>query len=180
MRQGNPSFGDPIADPGGAAAAIGLPQAAVAGTGLPVQIVSCGLPFLLVPLTTRAAVDNAAVDSAACDRFLRAAKAEVSGIFLFSTELLGERATAYCRMFAPDLGIAEDSATGSASGPLGCYLVTHGIVPPERAGAMVSLQGVKMGRPSHIHISIGFDAGTINSVRVGGEAVLAGEGTLYV
>jgi len=45
---------------------------------------------------------------------------------------------------------------------------------------MLSLQGVKMGRPSHIHISIGADGSTINNVRVGGEAVLAGEGTLYV
>jgi len=50
----------------------------------------------------------------------------------------------------------------------------------DRAGAMLSLQGVKMGRPSRIHISIGIDAGEITSVRVGGEAVLAGEGVLYV
>ena len=45
---------------------------------------------------------------------------------------------------------------------------------------MLSLQGVKMGRPSHVHISIGVEKGEIASVRVGGEAVLAGEGTLYV
>jgi predicted PhzF superfamily epimerase YddE/YHI9 len=54
------------------------------------------------------------------------------------------------------------------------------VVPPEKAESMVSLQGVKMGRPSHIHISIGSAKGDITSVRVGGEAVLAGEGTLYV
>jgi predicted PhzF superfamily epimerase YddE/YHI9 len=45
---------------------------------------------------------------------------------------------------------------------------------------MISLQGVKMGRPSHIHIAIGLEKGEISSVRVGGEAVLAGEATLYV
>ena len=45
---------------------------------------------------------------------------------------------------------------------------------------MISLQGVKMGRPSHVHIAIGLEQGDISSVRVGGEAVLAGEGTLYV
>ena len=44
-----------------------------------------------------------------------------------------------------------------------------------------SLQGVKMGRPSHVHIAVGLQkGGEITSVRVGGEAVLAGEGTLYV
>jgi predicted PhzF superfamily epimerase YddE/YHI9 len=46
---------------------------------------------------------------------------------------------------------------------------------------MVSLQGVKMGRPSYVNISIDADKnGKISGVRVGGEAVLAGEGTLYV
>jgi trans-2,3-dihydro-3-hydroxyanthranilate isomerase len=74
----------------------------------------------------------------------------------------------------------EDPATGSASGPLGCYLVRHKIVPPQKAGAMLSLQGVKMGRPSHVHISIGLQKGEITAVRVGGESILAGEGTLYI
>jgi trans-2,3-dihydro-3-hydroxyanthranilate isomerase len=83
-------------------------------------------------------------------------------------------------MFAPELGVTEDPATGSASGPLGCYLVRHKIVPAERAGSILSLQGVKMGRPSHVHIAIGLEAGNIASVRCGGEAALAGEGILYV
>jgi trans-2,3-dihydro-3-hydroxyanthranilate isomerase len=83
-------------------------------------------------------------------------------------------------MFAPDLGVPEDPATGSASGPLGAYLVRHNVVAPDKAETIVSLQGVKMGRPSHVHIAIGSDAGEITSVRVGGEAVLVGEGTLYL
>jgi trans-2,3-dihydro-3-hydroxyanthranilate isomerase len=83
-------------------------------------------------------------------------------------------------MFAPDFGIPEDPATGSASGPLGCYLVRHKVVPPTKAGSILSLQGVKMGRPSSVHISIGLENDEIASVRVGGEAVLAGEGTLYI
>ena len=86
----------------------------------------------------------------------------------------------YSRMFAPDLGVAEDPATGSASGPLGCYLVRHKIVKHDKADSMVSLQGVKMGRPSQVHISVGLRSGEITSVQVGGESVLAGEGILYV
>jgi predicted PhzF superfamily epimerase YddE/YHI9 len=54
------------------------------------------------------------------------------------------------------------------------------VVTPEKAGAILSVQGVKMGRPSHVHISIGIEGGEIRSVQVGGEAVLAGEGTLYI
>jgi len=180
MTQPRPEFGAPIGDPSGAAAALHLPGAAVAGTGLPVQVVSCGVPYLLIPLTTRSAVDGAWVDREALESLLRAAHAEAKGVFIFSSEPGGERATVYSRMFAPELGVAEDPATGSASGPLGAYLVRHKVVAPDKAEAMVSLQGVKMGRPSHVHIAIGSDAGEITSVRVGGEAVLVGEGTLYL
>ena len=78
-------------------------------------------------------------------------------MFVFTAQPGDARATVYSRMFAPDMGITEDPATGIASGPLGCYLVRHKIVRPEKADAMISLQGVKMGRPSHVHISIGVE-----------------------
>jgi trans-2,3-dihydro-3-hydroxyanthranilate isomerase len=180
MTQIAPTFGQPIADPSGAAAALSLPEAAVSATGLPVQTVACGVPFLFVPLATRRAVDNAALSATAYDAFRRAAGVDALPVFLFSTEPAHDKATVYSRMFAPGFGITEDPATGSASGPLGCYLVRHKVVPPERAGSLLSLQGVKMGRPSHIHIAIDLQDGEIDSVRVGGESVVAGEGTLYV
>lgn len=175
-----PIFSSPIANPTGAARALGLPAAAVAGAGLPVQVVSCGVPYLIVPLATRRAVDNAASNFEALDAFFRSDSVEASGVFLFSHEPGGDKATVYSRMFAPELGVSEDPATGSASGPLGCYLVRHKVVPAAKAGAILNLQGVKMGRPSHVHVSIGVEQGDIASVRVGGEAVLAGEGTLYL
>ena len=181
MTQALPSFGDPIPDPARTAAALSLSPAAVAGTGKPVQVVSCGVPFLFVPLTTRSAVDSVVVDERALDAMFREAKTSAHGVFVFSAQPTGKKATVYSRMFAPEIGIVEDAATGIASGPLGCYLVRHRIVPAAKAEAMVSLQGVKMGRPSHVHISIGTGKNNeIGSVRVGGEAVLAGEGTLYV
>jgi len=145
-----------------------------------VQVVSCGVPFLIIPLATRRAVDNAASNFEAIDTFFRNAHVEASGVFLFSHERGDDKATVYSRMFAPDVGVAEDPATGSASGPLGCYLVRHKIVSPAKAGAILNLQGVKMGRPSHVHVSIGVENTDITCVRVGGEAVLAGEGTLYI
>jgi trans-2,3-dihydro-3-hydroxyanthranilate isomerase len=180
MTQQLPLFSKPIADAAGAAGALGLPPAAVAGAGLPVQVVSCGLPYLMIPLATRRAVDNAASSVETIDTFFRAAGVDASGVFLFSHERGGDNATVYSRMFAPEFGVAEDAATGSASGPLGCYLVRHKVVPEAKAGAILNLQGVKMGRPSHVHVSIGVENGDITSVRVGGEAVLAGEGTLYI
>ena len=185
MTQALPVFGDPLPDPSRAAAALSLRPAFVAGTGCPVQVVSCGVPFLFVPVTTRCAVDAASVDRGPFDTLLAGTKSGAHGAFLFSTERAGDGATVYSRMFAPGLGVGEDPATGSASGPLGCYLVRHRIVPREQSESILSLQGVKMGRPSHVHISVGVEKETdefagITSVEVGGEAVLAGEGTLYV
>jgi trans-2,3-dihydro-3-hydroxyanthranilate isomerase len=180
MTQGLPEFGAPIPDPAGAAASLRLPSAAVTGTGLPVQTVSCGVPFLYVPLATRRAVDSASLDTEAYERFVRAAHLPELPVFLFSSETGGDKSTVYSRVFAPALGIAEDPATGVASGPLGCYLVRHKVVPPERAGAMLSLQGVKMGRSSQIHIAVGVKNGDIMDVRIGGQAVVAGEGNLYL
>jgi len=181
MTQLLPAFGDPIPDPARTAAALSLSPAAVAGTAHPVQAVSCGVPFLFVPLTTRSAVDSAAANPGVLDSLLGGINPRPNGVFIFSAQPGDKKSTVYSRMFAPDLGVAEDPATGIASGALGCYLVRHKIVRPEKAAAMVSLQGVKMGRPSHIHISIEADKnGKIAGVRVGGEAVLAGEGTLYM
>jgi trans-2,3-dihydro-3-hydroxyanthranilate isomerase len=120
------------------------------------------------------------VNKTGLDALLSGASPAPHGLFVFSAEPGDPPATIYSRMFAPELGITEDPATGAASGPLGCYLVRHKVVQPGKSESMISLQGVKMGRPSHIHIAIGMETGDISSVRVGGEAVLAGEGTLYV
>jgi trans-2,3-dihydro-3-hydroxyanthranilate isomerase len=84
-------------------------------------------------------------------------------------------------MLAPGFGIAEDPATGGASGPLGCYLFRHGLIRPrERVSQIVSLQGVKMRRPSRIHISIDVTGEEITRVRVGGRSVLVGDGRLIL
>ena len=88
--------------------------------------------------------------------------------------------TVYSRMLAPGFGISEDPATGGASGPLGCYLLHHGMVTEAEARQMVSLQGVAMKRPSRIHISIDSEAGRITRVRVGGQSVLVGRGEIEI
>ena len=180
MTQLKPTFGPAIADVGGVAAALRLREDAVGRTGLPVQVVSCGFPCLLVPVATRREVDEAVSDRSAWSSFVDSLEMldPPDCVFFFSLEGAPDGATAYSRMFAPALGISEDPATGGAGGPLGCYLVRHGAVTAEEAGAMLSLQGFKMGRPSHVHISIGVEAGEIASVRVGGVAVFVGEGFL--
>ncbi len=159
--------------PGPLAAALGVDPSALRPGVLP-QEVNCGSPFFMVPLVSRAAVDQAVVDTRAAAAMFEAARITRRGLFIFSTEPGADGATAYSRM----MGANEDPATGSASGPLGCYLVKHGLVPADRAGSIVSAQGVKMGRPSRIHIKIDQSGGEISRVRVGGTSVLVGEGSL--
>jgi trans-2,3-dihydro-3-hydroxyanthranilate isomerase len=83
-------------------------------------------------------------------------------------------------MFAPDFGIIEDPATGSAAGPVGCYVVHHGVVRADPARPIQISQGVAMGRPSRIHVSIAGAPTDITGVKVGGTAVLVGRGELLV
>jgi trans-2,3-dihydro-3-hydroxyanthranilate isomerase len=176
MTQKAPVFGPVISDIATAARAAGVDEQAIRVTGLPVQQVSCGVPFIFVPLATRAAVDAANANGPVFTSMCAAAGADDPGLFVFSAEQGGDRATVYSRMFAPRLGIFEDPATGSASGPLGCYLVRHGVVPAAPSASILSLQGAKMGRPSWIHIAIGTAGADIVDVKVGGQAVLVATG----
>jgi trans-2,3-dihydro-3-hydroxyanthranilate isomerase len=153
MTQLLPTFGEPLGDSAAAAASLRLPPASVNDTGLPVQVVSCGVPFLFIPLTGRRAVDSAIFDAVAYGAFRHAAGVEDLPIFLFSPEAGADDGTVYSRMFAAAVGVSEDPATGGACGALGGYLVKNKVVTLDRAGAMLNVQGVKMGRPSCIHIA---------------------------
>ena len=82
------------------------------------------------------------------------------------------------RMFDRSAEIGEDPATGSAAGPAGCFLAKYGLVPPERAGAIVFLQGVLVRRPSRLHVRAGMTGADVTSIKVGGAAVVVGEGTM--
>jgi trans-2,3-dihydro-3-hydroxyanthranilate isomerase len=181
MTQPGPTFGPELDLAERAASALRLPVAAITATGLPVQIVSCGVPYLIIPLRSRADVDAAMIDGNGYAQLTEAAGVSNEALYLFTTQPgPTDSATVYTRMFGPGIGIPEDPATGSAAGPLGCYLVRHGVLDEEKAARIMNLQGVRMGRPSVIHTAITASGTAISSVRVGGEAVLAGEGTLYL
>jgi trans-2,3-dihydro-3-hydroxyanthranilate isomerase len=180
MTQLLPSFGGTISDRAAFARAAGLEEKDLAD-GLAIQMVSCGVPFLFVPLATRAAVDRASVDRRAAASLCRDNGLEELPTFFFTNDgdaYPGAAQTVYSRMLAPGFGITEDPATGGASGPLGCYLVHHGVVSSAAAQHIVSLQGVAMRRPSCIHIAIDTSGEAITRVRVGGQSVLVGRGEL--
>lgn len=178
MHQLAPTFGEPVRDIDAVARALGIDAAEIRSTGLPVQEVSCGSPFILIPLASRAAVDRSVVNSVGMGDVLDAEYIPRRSIFLFSLETGDDGATAYSRMLG--FGDREDPATGSASGPLGSYLVHHGVVPLAEADNIVSRQGVAMGRPSRIYIRIGMSDERIDEVLVGGRSVYVGDGNIFV
>ncbi|MFN8376615.1 MAG: PhzF family phenazine biosynthesis protein [Anaerolineae bacterium] len=143
----------------------------------PLQVVSCGVPFLFVPLKTLQAVQKVRLRIDVWERALR--DFETPHVFVFTRETATAEGTVHSRMFAPALGIAEDPATGAASGPLGCYLVQHKIISANPA-VIISEQGFEMGRPSIIRIEIESMGGDITRVGVGGQCVYMGAGFIAV
>jgi trans-2,3-dihydro-3-hydroxyanthranilate isomerase len=178
MTQKNPRYGGQIRDRAAFAAAIGVAESDLAGA--PPEEISCGVPFLFAALNSRAAVDRVTLNQPEYARVCRSSGLKDLPFFFFTTDrsdAAGDEA-AYSRMLAAGFGIAEDPATGGASGPLGCYLHKHRLIDPARLSHVVSLQGAKMLRPSRIHISIDAKDDEITRVRVGGRSVLVGAGTL--
>ncbi|MDP9105943.1 MAG: PhzF family phenazine biosynthesis protein [Candidatus Eremiobacteraeota bacterium] len=143
------------------ARALGLDEADVLA-GVPCRILSAGNPTLYVALAGAGAVDQAQVDAAALQALFADEPAPVC-LFAFAPAPYG----AYSRMFAPGLGVPEDPATGSATGPLAAFMMEHGFTPAADGTRFVSEQGTKMGRRSLLHVLIHGEHGK-EAIEVGG------------
>lgn len=146
---------------------------------LPIQVVSTGVPFLFIPVRDLATIKRIRFDIGAVDSVFGDGPAVP--VFVFTPEAETPAGTVHSRMFAHHvLDIAEDPATGVASGPLGAYLVRYRRVEAAAETRMVSEQGFEIGRPSLITITVSTVDGAIADVWIGGQAVLVSEGTLYL
>jgi trans-2,3-dihydro-3-hydroxyanthranilate isomerase len=158
------------------ASALGLPKHVIADMKWPIEVVSTGLPVLMVPVRTLTAVRSIRPDASAimdvCRRF------GANGIMAFTTVTVEPSATVHARMFAPSIGILEDPATGSASGALGAYLVQHGVVDVAPTTEIVVEQGYEIERPSQILVRVESDDDVIQTIKVGGQCVMVVKGTL--
>jgi len=158
------------------AGSLGISKPVIVETKWPLEVVSTGLPVLIVPVRTLTAVrsieanDDAIVDL--CSRF------GTNGIMVFTTVTVEPFATVHARMFAPSIGISEDPATGSAGGALGAYLVHHGVVEVAPTTELIIEQGYEIERPSSILVQVESDDDMIQSVKVGGQCVMVAEGVL--
>ena len=175
MNQGRASFGEVIEDREAVADSIGVDAGDLA-SDLPIQFASTGLPFLYIPLSSREAIDRASLTGAG----IATDNVETSGAFLLHSEPGSNRV--YSRMIATIGGaVWEDPATGSANGPLGAYIVEHGLSSgTSNPIEIVSEQGVQMGRPSTIRIRVAVDQGSPAEIQVGGTVVPVFDGVLRI
>jgi trans-2,3-dihydro-3-hydroxyanthranilate isomerase len=169
----------PTADVETLAEGLGLDPQDIVGTALPVQLVSTGLPQLMVPVRSLAAVQAIKLEPghlhAICQRY------DTHSIYAFTCETVTPSADVHSRLFAPMAGVLEDPATGSASGALGAYLMHHRVVGGDAPVVhLENEQGYELRRPSRIFIEVMRTGATISRVRVGGRVVKVLDGTVYV
>jgi PhzF family phenazine biosynthesis protein len=155
--------------------ALGVDPAALrdVGSDVPPAVASTGVPFLVVPVNFLEHLGRADPDFEALEDL--AAEYDAAGVYAFTFDALTAEATLHARMFAPGLGIPEDPVTGTASGACGAYLRHVGAFDDEGVpDEMVFEQGHFLDRPGRVRVDVGA------TVRVGGRAVTALDGTLAV
>jgi trans-2,3-dihydro-3-hydroxyanthranilate isomerase len=172
-----PEVGPPVPTRETLASILSLETKDLVGGHFAPQSVSCGLPFLFVPVKDRDAVKRSRIRVEQWERTL--GNAWASMVFVFSRDPEREGSDIRARMYAPGISVPEDPATGSACAALGGYL---GARDPRQDGTLrwVVEQGFEMGRPSIIEVETDKTGGAITAVRVGGASVMMGEGSIRV
>ena len=131
---------------------------------------SAGVPFDLVPVRSREAIGLARPQPLTGDQ---------PGVFLYTRETSDPAHAFRARMFAPQFGIAEDPATGSAAAAFAGALMQF---EPLGQGehSLIIEQGYEMGRPSEIELQITIRNGALAGAEIGGGAVVVSEGELHL
>jgi trans-2,3-dihydro-3-hydroxyanthranilate isomerase len=172
-----PEFGPPPPSLETIAATLSLSCSDLVQTEGGPQAVSCGVPFLFVPVRDEDAIQRVRVNREHWERSV--ALYWAPHLYVFAHDADVNRPSLRARMFAPALGIEEDPATGAAATALAGYLG----VRDGRADATLRWrieQGFEMGRPSILDVEADKRDGAIISIRVGGASVLVSEGTMEV
>lgn len=170
-----PEFGPPPPPRDALARVLSLAPGDLLDAEFSAQGVSCGLPFLFVPVRDRGAVARSQVNLDAWQQALGDYWTREIFVFAFDPELPDSDIRA--RMFAPGLSVPEDPATGSACAALGGYLASRDARPTNRLRWVVE-QGFEMGRPSILEVEADRQDSRITAVRVGGRSVMVCEGTM--
>ncbi|MFX1244904.1 MAG: PhzF family phenazine biosynthesis protein [Promethearchaeota archaeon] len=177
MNQPQPKYLDKFTDYEGIAQSVGLASNAISDE-LPMLFVATGHPFLIVPITSLAAIQRAQPNGSLILQIL--ANQTSSNIVLLTTETVHSESDVHVRMFAPDVGVLEDPATGSAAGPIAAYLEYHDVLKRAKQGEPIIIeQGYEIRRPSQLIAEV-VGGDTPQSVYVSGKVKLIAEGNFYI
>ena len=157
------------------AQALGLDTSDIGFDGYGPVIASAGVPFVCVPLASRSALARISPSAA---RLISTFGGGADSVYVFCRDEDGE-GDFRARMFAANMGIDEDPATGSAAASLAAALIA-GEQPGDGFHAYDILQGVEMGRPSLVRLGLQVEGGALTAVTIGGGAVIVSEGVLHV
>lgn len=172
-----PEFGPPPPKANDLARMLSLEPGDVIEGEFSSQAVSCGLPYLFIPVRDRKTLARARVRLDDLERVLKGYWTTEVFVFGADPELPGSDLRA--RMFAPTLGVTEDPATGSACAAFGGYLAAR---DKRKEGTLrwIVEQGFEMGRPSLLEVEVDKKGGNVTAVRVGGNAVIVTRGELLL
>lgn len=138
---------------------------------------AAGPSFTCVPIASPEKLDAARLDAAAFGQALDAGRVDALYLYTPDPQALGSRFQA--RMFAPNMGVPEDPATGSAAAAFSGVLMQFEKLGDGEHDVTIQ-QGLAMGRPSEIGLQLAITDGALRSVEIAGSAVLVSEGTLLV
>lgn len=141
------------------------------------QAVSCGVPFLFIPLKDRGALGRAHLNREKWQEHI--SQYWAPHLYLFTFDAEHPECSIRARMFAPAMGISEDPATGAGATALGGYLGTR---DPIANGTLqwIIEQGIEVGRPSKLEVETDKENGHITAIRVGGSCVMVSEGLINI
>ncbi|HMK31605.1 MAG TPA: PhzF family phenazine biosynthesis protein [Terriglobales bacterium] len=169
MRQPDPEFGS-IHSRNDVARILGLSPEGIRGD-LPIQTVSTGLPFVIVPLSTLRLIQGLHIDFVQAAAYLE--RTDGKFFYFVSRETVDPQARLHARMIFYN---GEDPATGSAAGDCIAWMVAHGVARP---GERVLIeQGLEMRRPSQIFVRGDKEGDRIVNIRVGGHTIEVARGEL--
>jgi trans-2,3-dihydro-3-hydroxyanthranilate isomerase len=141
---------------------------------VPCEVLSAGNPFIFVAVDRPATVDQARFDMALFEQIVKDRSTPTS-VFVFAATDTG----AYSRMFGPQLGVVEDPATGSATGPLALLMMKYGLAQSGDGTRFVSEQGTKMGRQSFLHVQVHGERGA-GGIEVGGHVAEVAKAVMHI
>lgn len=157
------------------AAALGLTPADQARDGWPVERWSAGNPFACAPVRGLDAMKRCRIDLAGFEAAFGGTGHAAA--FVFCLETVGAGVDVHARMFAPSMGVMEDPATGSAAAAFAGYLASRRRYDDGEHRVRIE-QGLEMGRPSLIELTLSVRRGLLTGAAIGGQAVVVSQGTI--